>query len=177
MSAEVWIFSPQHSRCSWITDLQQLFSDWTFKLPSWYLYIGMIGGVRGTLQFTISYMAASPVCPPLNYILIIEHLRCRSVLLEWPRLLFIFLCSMNVSSWDEERLFVQPFIWQRNCKKRDLFNGTFSSQLGAVVGCVMAPVMTLIQWSNLMGDVGVDPIKLFTSIPIRILNDFTPDSI
>ena len=63
----------------------------------------------------------------------------------WPRLLFIFLCSMNVSSWDEERLFVQPFIWQRNCKKRDLFNGSFSSQLGAVVGSVMASVMTLIQ--------------------------------
>ena len=42
---------------------------------------------------------------------------------------------MNVSSWDEERLFVQPFIWQRNCKKRDLFNGSFSSQLGALVGC------------------------------------------
>ena len=42
---------------------------------------------------------------------------------------------MNVSSWDEERLFVQPFIWQRNCKKRDLFNGSFSSQLRALVGC------------------------------------------
>ena len=52
-----------------------------------------------------------------------------------------------------ERLFVQPFIWQRNCKKRDLFNGSFSSQLGAVVGSVMASVMTLIQWSNLMWDV------------------------
>ena len=32
-------------------------------------------------------------------------------------------------------LFVQPFIWQRNCKKRDLFNGSFSSQLRALVGC------------------------------------------
>lgn len=62
----------------------------------------------------------------------------------------VFCCvqaggDMNVSSWDEERLFVQSFIWQRNCKKRDLFNGTFSSQLGALVGCVMASVMTLIQ--------------------------------
>ena len=48
----------------------------------------------------------------------------------------IYICvCMNVSSWDEERLFVQPFIWQRNCKKRDLFNGSFSSQLGALVGC------------------------------------------
>ena len=97
----------------------------------------------------------------------------------WPEIkIFYFICeALNVSSWDEEGLFVHPFIWQRNCKKRDLFNGSFSSQLGAVVGSVMAPVMTLIQWSNLMGDVGVDPIKLFTSIPIRILNDFTPDSI
>ena len=97
----------------------------------------------------------------------------------WPEIkVFYFICeALNVSSWDEEGLFVHPFIWQRNCKKRDLFNGSFSSQLGAVVGSVMASVMTLIQWSNLMGDVGVDPIKLFTSIPIRILNDFTPDSI
>ena len=48
----------------------------------------------------------------------------------------IYICvCMNVSSWDEERLFVQSFIWQRNCKKRDLFNGSFSSQLRALVGC------------------------------------------
>ena len=45
-------------------------------------------------------------------------------------------------NWDEERLFVHSFIWQRNCKKRDLFNGSFSPPLGALVGSVMASVMT-----------------------------------
>ena len=55
----------------------------------------------------------------------------------WPEIkIFYFICeALNVSSWDEEGLFVHPFIWQRNCKKRDLFNGSFSSQLRALVGC------------------------------------------
>ena len=55
----------------------------------------------------------------------------------WPEIkVFYFICeALNVSSWDEEGLFVHPFIWQRNCKKRDLFNGSFSSQLRALVGC------------------------------------------
>ena len=77
----------------------------------------------------------------------------------WPEIkVFYFICeALNVSSWDEEGLFVHPFIWQRNCKKRDLFNGSFSSQLRAVVGSVMAPVMTLIQWSNLMAVMAAQP--------------------
>ena len=85
----------------------------------------------------------------------------------WPEIkVFYFICeALNVSSWDEEGLFVHPFIWQRNCKKRDLFNGSFSSQLGAVVGSVMAPVMTLIQWSNLMAVMAPQPQTRPVSIP------------